>query len=47
MAYLISYFHCNLSGFEECTNHDERRDHKSGFEGCDELEIGMEKRNYA
>jgi len=47
MAYLISYFHCNLSGFQEYTNHDERRDHKSGFEGCDELEIGMEKRNYA
>lgn len=29
---LFSYFHCNLSGFEGCSSHDERRDHKSDFE---------------
>ena len=30
--YLFSSFHCNLSGFEGCSSHDERRDHKSDFE---------------
>jgi len=30
MAYLFSYFHCNISG------HDERRDHKSDFEVSEE-----------
>ena len=29
---LFIYFHCNVSGFEGCSSHDERRDHKSDFE---------------